>query len=397
MAALNDYQLAISRQAARGTPAGSAQYVFDVTASDVGPSIDSSVREETGQGSWEGDPVVTRIAASGGFTALARPTLLALQYFGALGANATTLRGTAWAASTPYTAGTLIRPTDTATHPYAFEVTTAGTSGTTEPTWANAKGPGESVTADGVTYTNRGGVHSHEATAAAAQPYLTLWTRMFSGAPGLVVRIQDVKLTGLNLTGEPGGDLSAQSGVVGGRWAEVASVPGTPAYVSDLPLRVPGAVYEKDGVATAAISQFGVNLASAVNTQQTNEIYDSYFEEGRRSCEVTFTEVYENKDTWRKVHLGRASLGDGSPSGATYYEPLTLTFENEAGAQGLALEVPRFGYQTAPLSPNTNAEMALQQVTGRACRPKDANGLYTGASPLVSAVNNTIASYPNAA
>jgi prepilin-type N-terminal cleavage/methylation domain-containing protein len=43
--------------------------------------------------------------------------------------------GSSWASATAYTAGQLVRPTDTSANPYLFSVTTAGTSGASEPTW----------------------------------------------------------------------------------------------------------------------------------------------------------------------------------------------------------------------------------------------------------------------
>jgi prepilin-type N-terminal cleavage/methylation domain-containing protein len=61
---------------------------------------------------------------------------------------------TPWAASTAYTAGQLVRPTNTATAPYLFRVTAAGTNGTTEPTWPTTLNA--TVTNGGVTFQNIG-------------------------------------------------------------------------------------------------------------------------------------------------------------------------------------------------------------------------------------------------
>ena len=63
--------------------------------------------------------------------------------------------GDPWAPTTAYTAGQLVRPTDTTTSPYLFRVTTAGTSGATEPTtWPTALNA--TVTNGSVTFTNIG-------------------------------------------------------------------------------------------------------------------------------------------------------------------------------------------------------------------------------------------------
>jgi prepilin-type N-terminal cleavage/methylation domain-containing protein len=61
--------------------------------------------------------------------------------------------GSSWAPNTAYTVGQLVRPTDTGTNPYLFSVTTAGTSGGSEPTWPTA--PNATVTA-GATFKNMG-------------------------------------------------------------------------------------------------------------------------------------------------------------------------------------------------------------------------------------------------
>lgn len=332
MPSLDQYQIGLSLQAAKGVPAASPQYIFDVTASDVAPQVESAPREETGQGRDAGDPVTSRMAAGGGFTVLARPTLLGLLYYGALGALATS--GVAPALQ-------------------------------------------------------------HLASAADDQPRFTLWTLMFAGANRAInVRYSDVKLTGLNLTGSAGGDLSAQCGIVGGRFERIpeASLDLTGAmYVSDLPLRVPGYSIVKGQDATDAISEFGINLTAEISTQQTDSLFDSYQEPGARSVEVTYTEVYQNYEMFNLVHFGGAA--GTTPSGKIQYEPVKLTFTDEEGVEGLVVDIPRFGYMTAPLSPNTNREMAMYQITGRGCRPKDAQGEYTGGPVMSATVKNAVTAY----
>ncbi len=62
--------------------------------------------------------------------------------------------GAGWLASTAYAVGNLVKPTNTTTNPYLFEVTTAGTSAATEPVWPAALGA--TVTDGTVVFTNRG-------------------------------------------------------------------------------------------------------------------------------------------------------------------------------------------------------------------------------------------------
>ena len=60
---------------------------------------------------------------------------------------------TPWLASTPYTVGQYVRPTNMTTSPYLFQVTVAGTSGATEPTWPSTL---NATVAGGATFQNSG-------------------------------------------------------------------------------------------------------------------------------------------------------------------------------------------------------------------------------------------------
>jgi prepilin-type N-terminal cleavage/methylation domain-containing protein len=59
----------------------------------------------------------------------------------------------AWTASTTYTVGQYVRPTNIATSPYLFRVIVAGTSGATEPTWPATL---NATVAGGATFQNVG-------------------------------------------------------------------------------------------------------------------------------------------------------------------------------------------------------------------------------------------------
>jgi len=62
--------------------------------------------------------------------------------------------GSAWISNTAYTVGQLVRPINTATTPYLFSVTAAGTSGGSEPTWPTTLNA--TVTNGTVTFKNAG-------------------------------------------------------------------------------------------------------------------------------------------------------------------------------------------------------------------------------------------------
>lgn len=72
-----------------------------------------------------------------------------------------------WAASTAYTVGQFVRATaPAASHEYVWRCTTAGTSGGTEPTWANAYLDGNTIASGGATFTNVAGRSAHGWSAA---------------------------------------------------------------------------------------------------------------------------------------------------------------------------------------------------------------------------------------
>lgn len=75
---------------------------------------------------------------------------------------------TAWAASTAYTVGQIVRPTAPATlaQYYAFRCTVAGTSGTTEPTWSGSSNNNATIVSGGATFTNVTGQSAYGWAAA---------------------------------------------------------------------------------------------------------------------------------------------------------------------------------------------------------------------------------------
>lgn len=88
--------------------------------------------------------------------------------------------GTAYSTGATYTLGQKIRPTNITTTPYLFEVTTAGTSGTAEPTWGTTSGGTTNATGGTAVFTNRGPipyVHTWNPKAAGKRPMPgTVWT-----------------------------------------------------------------------------------------------------------------------------------------------------------------------------------------------------------------------------
>ena len=85
----------------------------------------------------------------------------------------------AWAASTAYSLGAKVRPTTA--NGNVYECTTAGTSGTTEPTWPTAEGG--TVTDNTVVWTCRTGTPTATQTGLIAPTAKQLYKAMNAGYP----------------------------------------------------------------------------------------------------------------------------------------------------------------------------------------------------------------------
>lgn len=78
----------------------------------------------------------------------------------------------AWAASTPYTVGQIIKPlTVPANTAYVYRCTVAGTSGSSEPAWTGASGNNSTITSGGATFQNVTGQSTYGWAAAAGTLY----------------------------------------------------------------------------------------------------------------------------------------------------------------------------------------------------------------------------------
>jgi hypothetical protein len=319
----NEFQIGLALQTAKGTPATAPTYITDVTAADIRPNVERSRREETGQGLDQGDMMTTRIAVQGGFTAIVRRDWIGLLLYAGYGAKAVA------GAAAPYT---------------------------------------------------------HTFTMASDRPYLTIWRYMFNGANALYERFDDCRISAENFTGAAGGDLAVQASVVGLGFTRLTAKPAGGIYDTSLPIRYPDAVLSRGGVASDAVSQIALNHNLAVNTRQTNRIYDSFSEPGTRSIEATSTEVFQNLENYNKTVYGS---GTGTaPSSAVVYEALSYAFKDETGTERLKFAAPRFGYGTAELNgPNANAEIAEYAITGFLNRDPG------GGSIVTATLANSVASY----
>lgn len=379
MPPFNQYVLALARQTAQGSPAATPEIITVVRSSDVAPNKETAALEETGQGRDAPAPEVTRVSVGGNFELYARPTILGMLAHAAFGSNADTLRGAAWSIRA-FAAGDLVRPT-AAANKNLFEVTAGGTppAGSVEPVWANAPDAGNTITADGVTYINRGEVQNqHLATPADDQPFYTVWRHMFGSSPNrLVEKFIDCKVTQFQLQGSAGQPaMTISSNLVGLQFERLASMPAGGVLDTSLPMKFVDYLIQFVGAPNRRISEFNYNLQAAVNTAQTDKLYDSFAEPGGRTLEISFTEVFQDLATYnRTLYGGPAGM---QPSASESYDAMTAAFKNGSGATVLSLDVPRFKYGTAPLTPSANAnEIGRLQVTGAADIPPAGGAIST--------------------
>ena len=88
---------------------------------------------------------------------------------------------TAWQASTAYAAGAWVQDQNDLDYPLIFEVTTAGTSGGSEPDWSSAVADGDTITDNAVTWTARE-QRLPDALELAAKMLAVDWYRGFAPA-----------------------------------------------------------------------------------------------------------------------------------------------------------------------------------------------------------------------
>ena len=119
----------------------------------------------------------------------------------------------AWAASTAYVLGDFVEPT---THNgYKYECTTAGTSGSSEPSWPTT--PGDTVTDGTVTWTCRAYIYTYTAGASPETVYITGGT------------VSDISKSSTTLFGETGHSVD-----LGSHESVVVTYTDTPTMIKDV-------------------------------------------------------------------------------------------------------------------------------------------------------------------
>lgn len=366
-------------QSAKGSVASAPQYSVDVTGAELAPTPETEQRSETGLGRDPGDTYIRVLQAGGGMNVLLRAKTAALFLYGVLGAKAVTQLGTAWAASTAKVVGDLGRPTAGGS---LWEVTTAGTTGTTEPTWSNSPNIGDTIPDASVVWTRRqnSNMYEHTLTPANDQPWFTVW-RMLGDS--IYERFDDCKITASNIEWGAGGDVTAAMSIFGLKFTRLTSIPAGGAHDSATPLRVPGVIYTLEGATDNSLTNGNVNIEANQGPIQTVDITNSYLEPGPRNITGSYEQVYTDVTRYAKVYYGS---GTGtSPSETVYTGALNFKFGKAYGPR-LEIDVPKAGFTGATANPDPGGDPLRLPVAWSAYRP--ASGDITTAK-----VRNDVASY----
>jgi hypothetical protein len=364
--AANVARLGFGIQTAKGTASTTPIYWINLTGGGIRPTPETAQRSETGLGRDVGSTYITVLSSSGDPSFLLRPKTAPLFYYATLGTKVVASYGTVWSSGQSYTLGQIIRPT---TGGGLFEVTTAGTSGTTEPVWTGGAPIGSVInaTAGTAVFTRRQLVtydaKKHTLTAANDQPYLTVWKEL--GA-SLFEKHVDCKMTALNMEFSAGGDLACSSTIGGLDFLRLASSPGGGTHDQDTPLRVPGAKYTLGGTDDGSLATGNFNIEASQNQVQTNKIVYSYQEPGTRTITFGYTGVYEGVSRYAKTYYGSAT--GTTPSDTPFAESVVLQYGPNWGPY-IKYTIQTALFQTATTEPDPGGAPMMLDVAGQADRP----------------------------
>lgn len=376
-------RLGIAIQSAKGTRSSTVLYWIDLTGGGMRPTPNIETRAETGAGRDVGDQFISQMLFSGDPSFLLRRKVAALWYYATLGTKAVTQLGTIWSSGQTYTTGQLIRPVAGGK---LFEVTTPGTSGTTEPAFAGVTTVGQTINSTGgvAVYTLRQltNYYEHLLTPANDQPYCTLWLEL---GDSLYLVCQDVKITQANLEFAGGGDLAVAGALQGLQWERLAASPGGGTYETGYaPFRRPGSVLKLGGVQDTTIASGNLNVEAGVNTIQTDNIYPDYVEPGARTIAFGLEAAWVSVARWAQVYTGTAA---GTQPGLDLFEStMDLKFGPDYGPQ-IVYTLQRALYTEAnPNGPDPAANPLMLSIAGGAGRVSSGNILEVR-------VRNDVASY----
>lgn len=379
MPASNVARIGIGIQTAKGTASTAPLFWLNLTGGGMRPTPETAQRSETGLGRDVGATYITVLSASGDPGLLLRPKTAALIYYGVLGAKAVAPFGTLWTTAQTYTLGQIIRNSTGIT----FEVTTAGTGGTTEPT-GTAVGQVVPATGGAAVYTVRSlvALYKHTLTPANDQPYLTVWKEL---GDSIFEKFVDVKLTAANLEYAAGGDLALSSTLMGLNFQRLASSPGGGTHDLDVPFRVPGAKYTIGASPDDTLASGNVNMEAAQNAVQTNKITYSYIQPGTRTITFGYEGVYVDVTRYAQVYYDKSDGTGTVPAEAPFFAAVTKQFGPDYGPY-IKYTLAKALFYEATSDPDPGGAPMMISVAGAADIPA------SGPIATVEVVND-VASY----
>jgi hypothetical protein len=361
MPASNVAQLGIGLQSAKGTRSTAPLFWLNLTGGRIRLAPETEQRSETGLGRDVGATYIRVLAGNGDPSFLLRPKTAPLLYYLLYGAKAAANVGTLWLTGQTYTLGQIIRTSANK----VFEVTTAGTGGTVEPT-ATTIGSTVNATGGVAVYTLRSNtaLTQHTITPANDQPWCTVWFRM---GDTLYEVLQDAKFTGGNLEWAPGGDLALSCSIVGLGMERLTSDPGGGTQDLDEPFRVPGAVYTIGASPDNTLTSGNFNVEANQTPIQTNDIVYSYLEAGTRAISFGYEGVWTSVARYAQVYYGGAA--GTIPAKTLFTTDVAFQFGTPGYGPLCKFEIQKAIFTEAGTDPNPDGSPMMISVAGAADRP----------------------------
>lgn len=331
----NLFDIGIALQSARGQVVldTAVQYRFPVTGGGINGDMVVNPIEETASGRVRNTSYIGAINVDGSPSLAARPNILGLLLYGAMGAKSVT------GAADPY---------------------------------------------------------SHLFTLADEQPYFTLWKRVGPTAGGGdYEKYRDVKVTGLVLASSAEGILIATPTFMGLKVAHDAA-PSLAVNIEAGSLvfahhHGEGAMLV-DGANVGSISDFTVNINSDATRIRGNSLLGSHVAEQMRDITIDTTQLLDPA-LRRRIMYGNAAPADGAAPAAALLEfgvdfKYTIPGTPERSVRFTA---ERCQVTADPVEPNVDGSPLMMNVHYAVYQPSD------GSSALEATVLNSIASYAAAA
>lgn len=296
----NEAVLAYSKQAAKGTPAASVQWISKLTGGDLDFDRQVSRFDETAGTRDVGAAFVQSVGVKGTPSVYCRPTDVVALLEGALGTRATTGAG-----------------------PYVHTIT-----------------PSDTVL-----------------------PYMTFWQSLggaVSTAPLLSNRYQDCVVDSLKISGGVGQPLDVSLGIMGINGVRItSSYPGIATV--ETPFLYPQVTISKGGGAVTSCNLFEVDIQNSSVLQQGNgSIFGYDIAPGERKIAGSADILWETVSDYAKYHTG---AGAGTvPSAAVFTEALTFTVTVSASIS-LVITIPLVAYTSYKVMPDKAGAPIVANMT----------------------------------